>query len=34
MIDQIEGLLSAISRKGREEIVNMLNEVDRNERSI
>lgn len=31
MIDQIEGLLSAISRKDQKEIVNMLNEENLNE---
>jgi len=31
MVNQIEGLLSAISRKDQEEIVNMLNEENLNE---
>jgi hypothetical protein len=31
MIDQIEGLLAVTSRREQEEIINMLNEVDRNE---
>ena len=32
MIDQIDGLLTVTSRCQQEEIINMLNEVDRNER--
>ena len=31
MIDQIDGLLTVTSRREEEEIINLLNEVDKNE---